>query len=124
VVVGILNKLSLFIKYVIFVLLCCQLFVLVNMDLTLIYAVTLLMCFDLDREVSGAVINWVDGNGCMWAGGDLIDFFYAVGAGDAVAAFVLVTGGLAGGKLANGAFSEPESEHLLHGTFLYLKMAR
>lgn len=82
------------------------------------------MCFDLDRGLSGAVINWVDGNGCMWAGGDLIDFFYAVGAGDAVAAFVLVTGGLAGGKLANGAFSEPESEHLLHGTFLYLKMAR
>lgn len=123
-VVGILNKLSLFIKCVIFVLLCCQLFVLVNMDLTLIYAVTLLMCFDLDRGLSGAVINWVDGDGCMWAGGDLIDFFYAVGAGDAVAAFVLVTGGLAGGKLANGAFSEPEGEHLLHGTFLYLKMAR
>ena len=121
---GILNKLSLFIKCVIFVLLCCQLFVLVNMDLTLIYAVTLLMCFDLDRGLSGAVINWVDGDGCMWAGGDLIDFFYAVGAGDAVAAFVLVTGGLAGGKLANGAFSEPEGEHLLHGTFLYLKMAR
>ncbi|PIT13918.1 hypothetical protein BGI33_09135 [Snodgrassella alvi] len=94
------------------------------MLLVLIYAVTLLMCFDLNMGCSGAVINWINGDGCARAGDCLIDFFYAVGAGEAVAAFVLVTGWLAGGKLANGAFSEPEGEHLLHGTFLYLKMAR
>ncbi|PIT17814.1 hypothetical protein BGI32_01835 [Snodgrassella alvi] len=94
------------------------------MLLVLIYAVTLLMCFDLNMRCSGTAINRVDGDGCAWASDGLIDFFYAVGAGKAVAAFVLATGGLAGGELADGAFSKPESEHLFHGAFLYLKMAR
>ncbi|PIT22565.1 hypothetical protein BGI37_13790 [Snodgrassella alvi] len=70
------------------------------------------------------MVNWVDGDGCERAGDCLIDFFYAVWASEAVAAFVLATGWLAGGELADGAFSEPEGEHLLHGAFLYLKMAR